>query len=167
MSQLNPLGAVPVLVLDNGQTLTEGAVIMQYIAELKPESGLAPKAGTLERYRLQEPLNFLATEVHKGFGPLWGLDYMTKQASAREEIRAYTLSTLGERFDILTERLGDSKEYLMPWGFSIADAYAFTLLSWTDYLKIDMSRWPKLKEYIKRVGSRPAVIKTLKAENLI
>lgn len=165
-SKLNPLGAVPVLAMPNGQALTEGAVIVQYLADQKPEAGLAPKAGTLERYRLQETMNFLATEVHKGFSPLFGLEYMSKDEKAQADIRNYVVGSLGERFTILENRLA-SQDYLMPWGFTIADAYAFTLLSWCEHTKIDMARWPKLQEYMKRIASRPAVQRTLKAEDLL
>src|SRR3954471_13051861 len=99
--KLNPMGAVPVLQLDDGQALTEVAVILQYLADRKPEAGLAPKAGTMERVRLQETLNFIATELHKGFGPLWILDYMTKHEAARKEIHEFAVHELGAKFDIL------------------------------------------------------------------
>jgi glutathione S-transferase len=162
----NPLGVVPVLIMDNGEPLTEVAVILQYLADLKPEAGLAPRWGTLERVRLNEWLNFIATEVHKGFGPLWALDFMSQNPNARDDIRNFAVSSLGERFDIMSQKLG-KKDYLMPHGYTIADAYLFTILSWTKFLKVDLSRWPMLQTYLDRVGKRPATIKTLKAEHLM
>lgn len=163
---INPMGAVPVLELDDGQRLTEAAVILQYLADRKPETGLAPRAGTMERYRLAEWLNFIATEIHKGFGPLWGLESMSTDPKAREEIRAYATAELGYRLDIIVRKMG-TQPYLMPSGYSVADAYLFTVLNWTSFLKVDLSRWPQLTTYLERVKARPAVTSAMRAERLV
>lgn len=164
--KLNPLGAVPVLVMENGQPLTEVSVILQYLADLKPEAGLAPRQGTLERLRLQERLNFVATEIHKGYGPLWHVDSITQNLEARQVIRKFAIEELGERFDVIVEKMG-SRPFVMPAGYSVADAYLFTVVSWSASLKVDLSRWPAIQAYLERVKSRPAVMRALKAEHLV
>ncbi len=163
---LNPMGAVPVLLLDDGKPLTEGAVIMQYLADLKPEAGLAPKAGTLERYHLQEKLNFISSEVHKGFGILFGLNYISKNPAALEDIRTYGLADLDKKFQVVSDMIG-KKDFLLATGYSIADSYLFTVLNWTGFLKIDLSKFPTLVAYMERVKARPAVQRALKIEELI
>jgi glutathione S-transferase len=164
--KLNPMGAVPVLQLDDGQVLTEAAVVLQYVADRKPEANLAPRAGTMERYRLQETMNFIATEIHKGFGPLWALDHFTKDPAARAEVREFVASDLDFKFGLLDQRLAD-RQWLMPWGYTIADAYLFTILNWTYFHKLDLAKHPKLTDYMARVKARPAVTKALKAEHLM
>src|SRR5262249_47052485 len=109
--KMNPIGAVPVLIMENGESLTEGAAILQYIADRKPELGLAPKQGTPERYRLQEKLNFISTEIHKNFGPLFALSYISKEPAVQESVRGFFVHSLGVRFDIL-ESLLSKQDYL-------------------------------------------------------
>lgn len=155
---INPKSYVPALVLDNGEVLTEGPAIVQYVADQAPERGLAPAAGTLERYRLIEWLNFISTEVHKTFSGFFRPDLS-------EETRNALLQQLGRRFDYVNRHL-QGKEHLMD-GFSVADGYLFTVLSWTKPLKIDLSPWPNLQAYLQRVGSRPAVHAAMVAEGLI
>ncbi len=157
--QVNPNGYVPALKLDDGQVLTEGAVIMQYLADQRLESGLAPKAGTMERYRLMEWLNFISSEVHKTLGALFN-------PKITPEWRDNQVALFGRRCNYLAQALGN-KPYLMGDKFSIADAYLFTVLSWTGYLKVDMGQWPTLKDYLARVNARPAVKETMRAEGLI
>jgi glutathione S-transferase len=152
---VNPKGAVPALQLDNGEVLTEGAAIVQYLADQKPAAKLAPAAGTMERYRLQEWLNYIASEVHKGFSPLFN-------PKITEEWRQIVKSNLANRFDFLSEKL-KGKDYLMG-AFSVADAYLYTILTWAKHLGIDMAKWPVLASYMERVSSRPAVKATLEAE---
>ena len=164
--RLNPLGSVPVLELDNGEGLTEAAVIVQYLADLKPEAGLAPRAGTMERYRLQEKLGFIATEIHRGFGPLWRLTSLTQNEGAREEIRVYSLTQLGRRFELLQGTLS-RQDWILPCGFTVADAYLFTVLGWTKPLKVDLAKWPALGAYQERVRARPVVQSALRGEGLI
>lgn len=158
-NQINPNGYVPALRLDDGQVLTEGSVILQYLADQKPESGLAPKAGTLERYRLMEWLNFISSEVHKTLGALFN-------PKITPEWRENQIGLFGRRADHLVRALGN-KPYLMGEKFSVADAYLYTVLSWTGFLKVDMSKWPTLKDYMARINARPAVKEAMRAEGLI
>jgi glutathione S-transferase len=155
--KVNPKGYVPALELDDGQVLTEGPAIVQYLADQKADAGLAPKAGTLERYRLQEWLNFLTAEIHKAFSPLF-------RPTTPEEFKTISKENLAKRFDWLDKELG-SREYLTG-KFSVADAYLFTLLRWTTPTKIDLAKWPNLVAYQARIGGRPKVKEALKAEGL-
>lgn len=155
---VNPKGSVPALQLDNGQVLTEAAIILQYIADKKPNAKLAPPPGTLERYRLQEWLNYIATEVHKGFSPLFN-------SKIPEAWKQVVMDALATRFDFLTKSL-ERKPYLTGDTFTIADGYLFTILGWTTYMNIDLGKWPTLKAYVDRVAARPAVRAALKAEGL-
>jgi glutathione S-transferase len=155
---INSKGAVPALKLDNGQVLTEGVAIMQYLADQKPESNLAPKNGTLERYRVQEWLNYITSEVHKGFSPLW--------ASKDEAVKEYALTNLKKRFDWLEKQLA-GKKYLTGDTFTVADAYLFTVVNWANPLAIDLAPWPALKEFQARVAARPKVQEAMVAEGLI
>ncbi len=152
---INPKGVVPALQLDNGQVLTEGSAIVQYLADQKPATKLAPAAGTMERYRLQEWLNYIASEVHKGFSPLFS-------PKATDEWKQVLKDNLAAKFDYLSKQL-QGKDYLMG-AFSVADAYLFTILGWTKYFNIDLAKWPVLASYMERVGARPAVKATLEAE---
>ncbi len=156
---VNPKGYVPVIEMNNGQVLTEGPAIVQYIADQKPESNLAPKAGTLERYRLQEWLNFITSEVHKGFSPLFNPDM---PAEAKEMAK----QKLATRFDWISGQLKD-KSYLTGETFTVADGYLFTVLNWGQWVGIDLANWPVLKEFHARVAARPAVQQALKAEGLV
>jgi glutathione S-transferase len=156
--QLNAKGYVPLLELDDGERLSEGPAIVQYLADQKPESGLAPRAGTMERYRLQEWLNFLSTEVHKQFSPLFNPE-------ASEDWKRAVRANLTRRFEWLAPQL-KARPYLMGERFSVADAYLFTLLNWCSFTGIDLGRWPPLKDYLARVAARPRVQEALKAESL-
>jgi len=155
---INSKGSVPALKLDNGQVLTEGVAIMQYLADQKPESGLAPKNGTLERYRVQEWLNYITSEVHKGFSPLWN-------PTIDPAVKEYTTTNLFKKFDWLAPQLANRK-YLTGDTFTVADAYLFTVLNWSNFLGMDLARWPALKEYIARVAARPKVQEAMEAEGL-
>jgi glutathione S-transferase len=157
--EVNPKGQVPVLKLDSGEILTEGPVIVQYIADQKPESGLAPKAGTIQRYHVQEWLNFITSELHKSFTPLF-------KPNTPEEYAKISKENLANRFSFLDKELG-KRQYLMGDKFTIPDAYAFTVVGWSKYKDIDLSRWPNLKGYVDRVGARPKVQEAMKAEGLI
>ena len=154
---VNPKGYVPALRLDDGTVLTEVAVIIQYLADQKPRRGLAPKPRTAERYRLLEWLNFTASEIHKGIG-----DFFNPKMTP--EWREAKIERLGKRFDYLEKALG-SQQYLMG-EFSIADAYLFPVLNWTNLHQIDVSNWPNLKAFMARIAERPAVKKAMKAEGL-
>jgi len=157
--KVNPRGYVPALELDNGQVLTEGPAIVQYLADQKPDSGLAPRNGSFERYRLQEWLNFLTTEVHKQFSPLF-------KPNTPEDYKKIAKENLAARFDWLDKQLA-GKDYLMGKQFTVADAYAFVLLNWTKFQSIDLSKWPNLQAFQARVGARPKVQEALQAEGLL
>jgi glutathione S-transferase len=156
---LNPKGYVPLLELDDGQRLSEGPVIVQYIADRNPASKLAAAAGTMERYRLQECLNFITTELHKQFGPLF-------QATTPAEYKETLKEKIGKRFDWVAAQL-EGKDYLMGSTFTVADGYLFTMLHWTKHVGIDLARWPVLRAYQARVAARPKVREALLAEGLI
>jgi glutathione S-transferase len=156
---VNSKGAVPALIMDDGKLLTEGAAIVQYVADQKPQSGLAPANGTLERYRLIELLNYIASEMHKGYSPLFNPD-------STPETKAAAITALDKKFTFLTAQLGD-KPYLMGDTFTVADAYLFTVLSWSSHVGVDLAKWHTLSAYLARVGHRPKVQEALKAEGLI
>ena len=153
---INPKGYVAALELDDGQVLTEGPALVQYLADLKPESGLAPLAGTWERVRLQEWLNFVTSEIHAGSAPLFN-------AALSEEAKEFFREKLFKRFDFLQDTLA-RQNYLMGASFSVVDAYLFTVLGWCKFFSIDLGRWPALPAYAKRVGVRPAVQEALRTE---
>ena len=155
---INSKGAVPALQLDDGRVLTEGPAIVQYLADQKPESGLAPRAGTFERYQLMEMLNYITSEVHKGYSPLFN-----PKISA--DWKASALANLGKKLDWLSGFLG-SKTFLMGTAFTVADAYLFTVLRWSEHVGVDLGKWPVLTAYRSRVAQRPAVQEALKAEGL-
>jgi glutathione S-transferase len=156
---LNPKGYVPVLELDSGERLTEGPAIVQYLADQKPAAGLAPAAGTLPRYRLQEWLNYLSTEIHKSFSPLFN-------PKTLPEVREAALASFKPRLEFLSRSL-EGRGHLMGPHFSVADAYLFTLLNWAGFVKLDLGPYPLLKAYQARVAARPAVQAALRAEGLI
>ena len=156
---VNPKGYVPALELDNGQVLTEVGVIVQYLADQKPEAGLAPKAGTMERYRLMEAINFAATEVHKQISPLFN-------PSMTPEMKNIQLGSISRRLDALEKALA-GKQYITGDKFSVADAYLFTVLNWTNFHNIDVGKWPNIKAYMARIAGRPKVQEAMKAEGLV
>lgn len=158
-TKINPKGYVPALELDNGEILTEGAAINQYLAEKKPESGLLPAVGTMERARCLEWMTFISSEIHKGFSPLWN-------PKSSEETKAMAKELLGKRFGWLNEQL-KGKDYLVANKFSIADAYLFTVVSWSGHVGIDLKTWPNLPAYLERVAKRPKVQEAMKAEGLL
>ena len=156
--QVNGKGYVPAIATDAG-VLTEAPVILQYIADQKPDSGLAPKPGDKDRYKLQEMLNFITSELHKGFGNFFS-------PAMNDGWRQATTERLGLRMDWLAKHL-QGKQYVMGDKFTVADAYLFTILNWAAPTKFDLSKWPVLLEYHKRVGARPKVQEALKAEGLV
>jgi glutathione S-transferase len=156
---LNPNGYVPTLQLDNGQVLTEGPAIVQYIADLAPEKRLAPPAGSMERYHLMESLNFISTELHKTFSPLF-------KSTTPEETRNAAFAYLAKRVAFVGTQL-DKSSFFRSDEFSVADAYLFTVLSWSRYVKFDLSPWPSVVAYLERIAARPAVHAAMVAEGLI
>ena len=156
---INPKGYVPLLELANGERLTEGPVIVQYIADQAPAKKLAPAAGTMARYRLQEWLNFITSELHKSFSPLFN-------PAMPEEGKALYRTRLGERFKWVDGQLA-GKNYLMGEDFSVADAYLFVVAGWGKHVGVDISSLANLGAFMARVAARPAVQEALKAEGLL
>jgi len=158
-SKINSKGYVPAIELDDGQVLTEAAVILQYLADRKPESGFAPAAGTMERYRFQEWLNFIATELHKGFSPLWKPDSTEDE---KERVRA----RIAVRLDWLATQM-QGRNFVAGQQFTAADAYLFTILNWGQWTGVDLAKWPVLKDYVTRLAARPQAREALKVEGLL
>ena len=156
---VNPKGYVPVLELDDGEVLTEGPAIVQFLADRAPAAALAPANGTFERVRLQEALNHLTSEVHKAYSPLFNPDVLP---AVREEKLAYLT-----RHYALIEKQLEGRKYLLGDRFTVADAYLFTLTRWARSVKLDLSGFPNLEAFQKRVGSRKAVLDAMRAEGLI
>ncbi|MDI1292590.1 MAG: glutathione transferase GstA [Methylobacter sp.] len=157
---INPNGYVPVLILDDGNKLTEGPAIVQYLADQAPDKKLAPLAGTFERYQLQQWLNFISTEIHKGgFAPLFN-------PATPEAAKQMAIATLTSRLETVSEQLSN-RAFLLGKHFSVADAYLFVTLGWGAYVDVDISRWPVLVEYVTKISARPAVQKAMKEEGLI
>ena len=156
--QVNSKGYVPAVETPEG-VLTEAPVILQYIADQKPDSGLAPKPGDKARYKMQEMLNFITSEMHKGMGAFFN-------PAMNDGWRQATTERLGLRLDWVAKQL-EGKQYLMGDKFTVADAYLFTILNWAGPSKFDMGKWPSLQEYHKRVAARPKVQEALKAEGLV
>jgi len=156
---VNPKGYVPVLELDDGTRLTEGPAIVQYIADQAPASRLAPANGTIERYQLQEWLNFITTELHKQYSPMF-------DPSTSDEVKTKQRDKLAKRYDWIAQQLGD-KDYLTGPTFTVADAYLFTVTNWAKPTGIDLARWPALQSFQKRVAARPHVQEAMKAEGLV
>jgi len=153
-----PKGYVPALGMDNGEVLTEGTAILQYLADLKPESGLAPANGTLPRYRLQEMLGYINSELHKNYSPLFNKKTLPEVRSEKEE-------TLRKKYGLVESILGNGA-FLFGDKFTAADAYLFTVTNWSNFVKLDLSEFPNLLAFQKRVAERPAVQAALKAEGL-
>lgn len=156
---INAKGYVPVLEFDDGQRLTEGPAIVQYLADRNPGSRLAPAAGSFERYRLQEWLNFITSELHKQFGPFFA-------ANTPAEYKPILRDKLGRRLDWLAGQL-EGKDYLMGSQFTVADAYLYTILRWSPFVGIELAKWPVVAAYKARVEARPHVREALLAEGLI
>jgi glutathione S-transferase len=156
---INPDGYVPALLLDDGQVLTEGPAIIQYLADRVPEKKLAPPLGTLERYRLMQWLNFISTELHKGFSPLFN-------PQAPEAWKAVAAAQLGRRLGTVSRQL-EGKDWLLGEDFTVADAYLFTVVGWGRHVGIDLEQWPSLKAFHRRVFDRPAVRTAMDIEGLL
>ncbi|EIM27791.1 glutathione transferase GstA [Microvirga lotononidis] len=155
---INPKGYVPAIALQDGSLLTEAAAIIQYLADQQPAAGLAPANGTTERYRLIEWLTFISSEIHKGFGPLWN-------PATPDAMKAATKDRLASRFAYLDEVLS-KQPFLMGETFTIADAYLFTVVNWTNFHQIDISSFKNLSAFMARVAERPKVQEALVAEGL-
>jgi glutathione S-transferase len=154
----NGKGYVPTLELDDGSILTEGPAVVQYLADQRPASGLVPPAGTIARYRLQEWLTFIGTEMHKMFSVLFN-------KAQPEDAKEIAKDRIARRFAFLDQHLAGGG-YLLGQQFTAADAYCFTIVSWSKHFGMDLATWPNLKAYIDRVAARPKVQEALRAEGL-
>lgn len=156
---INPKGYVPALQLDDGEVLTEGAAIVQYLADKHAPGTLAPVAGTVERARVNGHLNFISAELHKAFGPLFN-------PALAPEAREAAVVNVGRKLNVVEEALADGRPYLTGPEFSVADAYLFVVLSWAPKLGVDLARWPHLGGFSQRVTARAAVQAAMAAERL-
>jgi glutathione S-transferase len=156
---INPKGYVPLLELDSGERLSEGPAIVQYIADLVPDKKLAPAAGTMARYRLMEWLNFISTELHKSFSPLFN-------PAMPEDGKKVYRDRLITRYQYLDQQLA-GKSYVMGDAFSVADAYLFVVTSWTKHVGVDVTAFGNVMAFMERMGKRPSVQAALKAEGLL
>lgn len=156
--KINPKGYVPALQLDNGEILTEGPAIVQYLGDLKPESGMVPPNGTFERYRMQEMLGYINSEIHKSYSPLF-------RPGVSPEVQAERAQYLQKRYALLDKQLA-GKDYLFGSRFSAADAYLFTVTRWARAVKVDLSQFANIQAFQERVAARPAVHAAMKEEGL-
>lgn len=154
--KINPKGYVPFLILDDQSTVSEVAIILQYLADKHPEAKLIPPFGSRERYTLLEWLHFISTELHKGFSPFFRKD-------TPESYLQIAKDTLTKRLEVIANRLAN-QDYVMGSQFTIADAYLFTVLRWASMIKFSLDAWPSLNRYIQRIGERPAVEEAIRTE---
>lgn len=153
---INPAGSVPTLQLDSGETLTEGPAIVQYLGDLAPQSGIVPAAGTMARYRLIEALNFISTELHKSYSPLF-------RPNTPDDYKPVARENLVARYGVIEKMLA-GKNYLLGDAFTAADAYLFVVTRWSFPLKLDLSQYSNLAAFMARVGERPKVKEAIAAE---
>lgn len=158
-NQINPKGYVPALQLDNGEMLTEGPAIVQYLADQKPEAGLLAAAGCLQRARAQEWLTYIGTELHKNFGPLF-------HPETPEAVKQTALAAIAKRLAYVNQAL-QGREFLVGDQFGVADAYLFVILGWCAHMAIDLQPFPALQAYQQKIAARPAVQAAMKAEGLL
>ncbi len=157
--KINPKGYVPALELDDGEVLTEGPAILQFLADEDSSAQLAPEPGTRERARMLEQLTFTSSELHKAFGPLF-------REGSSEEDRQKARSAVGTKLDTVETLLSDGRAFLAGGRFSIADAYLFVVANWANFTEIDLSRWPNVAGFAKRIAQRPAVLQAMSREGL-
>jgi len=162
-TKINPKGSVPTLELDNGECLTEGAVILQYLADQKPDGGLSPAHGTMSHYRMLEWLNYVATDLHKGFSPLFGAEGMVANAEGREQLKVSARKNLQRRYATPAKTL-EMQPFLLGDKPSLPDFYLFTISRWARAVEVDLSAYSSIHDFIERVRARPAVAEALKIE---
>ena len=159
--KISPNGYVPALITDDGDVITENPAVLQYLADQAPDAGLAPPNGTLARTRLQEALNFVASELHIAFHAFFSGTDLDLDAKKKAE------AGVSRRVDHIERRLADGRAYLLGDAFTVADAYAFVVLNWANFVGISLDAWPQTQAYVTRVAARPAVVKTMVTEGLI
>ena len=164
--QVNMKGAVPALKMDNGEVLTEGAIISQYLCDMNAENTLLAKYGTTERFRTLEWMNFIATEVHKNFSPLFFAERAYKNTDTQNDVKNFARTTLNDKFVFISEKLG-TNDFLTGKTFTIADAYLFTCMNWAKYVGLDYSNYSNITNFMKRVSERPAVMRAMKEEGML
>jgi glutathione S-transferase len=157
--EVNPKGYVPALQVEDGTVMTEVSALIQYLADQAPQAGLIPAAGTPERYKVLEWIGFIATEIHKGFGPLWN-------PTTPDAVKQATKERLFQRFAYLDQQL-DSRSYLTGERFTVADAYLFTVVNWTNFHGLSLGDYKNLAAFMERVAARPKVQEALQAEGLL
>ncbi len=157
---INPKGYVPALALNSGEVLTEGASILQYIADQYSGSDLSPKPLSMARSRLHEYLNYVSSELHKAFGPFFS-------DSATEEDKERANDNVASKFNYINHLFSDGRDYLLGEKFSVADAYLFVVSNWSNFVGIELNQWPYLEAFVQRVAQRPATRAAMKAEGLI
>lgn len=160
-STLNPNGYVPAIRFADGEVLSEGAAILQYLADQNPGTNLAPKPGTLERARLQQHLNFIASELHKAFSPFFSA------TPPEGEDKSAAIANLGRKMQTFETLLSDGRDYLLGKAFSVADAYLFVVANWANPTGIGLEKWPNVEAFVGRVAARPASRTAMRAEGLI
>jgi len=157
--EVNPKGYVPVLTTENGSSFTEGVAILQYIADTYPDAKLAPAYGTIDRYRLQEHLNYVSSELHKAYSPY----FMPETSDAGKERAAKNITN---KLNYVETLFSDGRDYLLGDTFSVADAYLFVVINWSNFIGFDLAPWTKIQAFMARVGARPSTQAALKAEGL-
>lgn len=163
--KINLKGSVPVLKMENGEYLTEGAIISQYLADQKNDGTVLGKFGTIERLRTLEWMNFIATDIHKTFSPLFYAERVFKTAETQTEVKNYFKSALADKLNVVSEKLGNN-DFLTGTQFTIADAYLFTCLTWSKYVGLELTPWSNINSYMNRVSERPAVMRAMKEQGL-
>ncbi len=164
--QINMKGSVPALKMDNGEVLTEGAIICQYLADQKNDGTLLAKFGTSERFRTLEWMNFVGTEIHKNFSPLFFAERSYKSVETQNDVKNFAKSVLTDKLNFLAEKLGQN-DFLTGSQFTIADAYMFTCLNWSKHVGLELSKWSNINSYMNRISERPAVMRAMKEQGMI
>ncbi len=164
--KMSPFGYIPILETNDGEFLTEGVAIQLFIADQKSEMNFAPRAGSFERVKLHQWMNLIATEIHKGFSPLFGPQAYSKTPAGAEEVKSVCTEALGKKLDIVDSLLAN-KKYVMGDQFTTADAYLFTVFSWSNYVGLKREKWPNLVAHAKTMMERPAVRRVMEAEDLL
>ena len=157
--EVNPKGYVPALQVQDGTVMTEVSALIQYLADQAPQAGLIPAVGTPERYKVLEWIGFISTEIHKGFGPLWN-------PTTPDAVKQATKEKLFQRFTYLDQQL-DGRSYLTGERFTVADAYLFVVVNWTNFHGLSLGDYPNLAAFMERVAARPKVQEALQAEGLL
>lgn len=162
--KINPKGVVPTIEMDNGEILTEGAAILQYIAHHRPEANLMPKPGSAEHCHAQEWLNFCATEIHKGYGLMFHAEKLVANKEGQQQLMAGAKESLCTKLNFVSERLAKQNFFLNQ--YSVVDIYMYTCLRWSGHVGVELSKWAPINKFMERMASRPKVQEALNAEGL-